>query len=194
MQARYMASGNTPEQLIDTGMPEIAVIGRSNTGKSSLLGAIMGKPDLVRVSRTPGRTRALNMFIWEERIALVDLPGYGYAKISKKDRTQLAQMIQSYLMRRTGLVGVLHLLDLRREEPSEEDVQISHWVRERQIPLLPIFTKADLIPKPRMLHQQRCIEKALGVPLGSGLLSSSHTGMGLHDIAVQMRMIAQGKA
>src|SRR5687767_11451889 len=97
MSAHFVASAPRVEVLPSTGMPEIAFIGRSNVGKSSLIGLLLGRAKLVRTSRTPGRTQTLNLFSFEERIAVVDLPGYGYAKLSKAQRAQMEEMVQGYL-------------------------------------------------------------------------------------------------
>jgi GTP-binding protein len=183
---RFVTSGAKVEQLPEHDFPEFAVIGRSNVGKSSLLNALM-KRDLVRTSRTPGRTQLLNMFLFEGRIALVDLPGYGYAQMSKAQRSQMQTMIADYLAQRSGLYGVLQLFDARRETPSEEDQQVADWVLQHNRQLLVVLTKIDLVPKNILRNRANAIQKALGIPPGAALLFSSKTNAGRDELVARLR-------
>ncbi len=160
---RFVASAPALVHLPDVGLPEVAFAGRSNVGKSSLIGMLLGQPGLVRSSRTPGRTQHLNLFVFEERLAVIDMPGYGYAKLSKAQRAHMQNLITTYLDGREALRGVVLVVDARREEASPLDVETATLVRERGIPLLVAVMKVDLIPKNRLRHQVSRIEASLGV-------------------------------
>jgi GTP-binding protein len=178
MSGRFVISETKPERLPVLDGPEFALIGRSNVGKSSLLECLMGTRDLVRVSKTPGRTQLLNMFVCDEKCVLVDLPGYGFAQRSKAERSAMYAMVKAYFAQRDSLRGVLLLLDARREEVTEDDKMMAQWISEHHRPILVVVTKIDLIPKTKRLHQVRLIEKSLGVPYGMAQLCSAATGEG----------------
>jgi GTP-binding protein len=182
MSARFVASATTPDKLPDLGLVEIAFAGRSNVGKSSLLGAVLGDPKLVRTSRTPGRTQGLNLFVRSGDLALVDLPGYGFAKLAKEKRAELERMLRAYFDARASLAGVVLLVDARREEVSELDRAFADWVIERARRLLVTVTKIDLVPKNRRKHVMRLIEDGLGIPQGSSLACSAHEGIGVKEL------------
>jgi GTP-binding protein len=190
MQPRFVASANRADGLPDLGLVEIAFAGRSNVGKSSLLGALMRQPDLVRTSRTPGRTQALNLFAAGE-LALVDLPGYGYAKLSKSERAGLDKLLRSYLLERETLAGVVLLVDARREEVSDLDRKFVRMVIECPRRLLVVINKADLVPKPRRRHVTILIEDGLDIPRGSSLLCSATTGEGLRELDAALHELSR---
>jgi GTP-binding protein len=123
-------------------MPEIALVGRSNVGKSSLINHLLKNSKLAKTSSTPGKTQSINFFSIDEQLALVDLPGYGYAKVPKEIRSQWAAMIDAYLHSRDTLRLMLCLLDCRRE-PTDEDLALIKWACHNQKPALLVFTKAD---------------------------------------------------
>ncbi len=165
-----------------TGLPEAAFIGRSNVGKSSLLARILKQPKLVRTSRTPGRTQMLNLFVFEERMALVDLPGYGYAKLPKTKRQALSNLINDYIRERQGLLGVVQVLDVRREKVTDLDRELADLVIQSGRRLLIALTKIDLVPKNRRVHHVRRIEKDLGLPSGLAVAVSAKSGEGRSEI------------
>lgn len=187
----FVASGERHDQLPEHGLPEIAFIGRSNVGKSSMLGALLKKPDMVRTSKTPGRTQLLNLFRFDGRVALVDLPGYGFAKLSKRQREKLSVMVRDYLAYREGLRGVVMLLDARREGPSDDDYRVVEWISEHERPILIVLTKIDLVPKNRRLTHIRRYEKAFGLEAGSVLTFSASSLEGRDDLVRQLLEIAQ---
>ncbi|MBN1959501.1 MAG: ribosome biogenesis GTP-binding protein YsxC [Deltaproteobacteria bacterium] len=180
--SRFVASANSYKYLPECGDIEIAFAGRSNVGKSSLLGAVLGQSKIVRTSRTPGRTQSLNLFLLEEQIALVDLPGYGYAKLPKTHRQAIEEMLRSYLKARIQLVGVVLLVDARREQVSDLDQAFAKWVLQNQRKLLLVITKSDLIPKTRRSHVINKIESDLNFSKGTALLCSAHTGDGISEL------------
>ena len=150
--ARFVISAAQPSEFPPPSLPEIAVVGRSNVGKSSLINALVGQPGLARTSRTPGRTRLVNWFAIAspgsagERFFLVDLPGYGYAEVSQSTRDSWRPLIEGYLAERTSLVGVLLLIDIRRG-PQDEELDFLPWLAERAMPVVVALTKADKLAK-----------------------------------------------
>jgi len=186
MASRFVSSAQRHNQLPLLGMPEVAFIGRSNVGKSSLVGCLLKQPKLVRTSRTPGRTRLLNLFVLDEKLAIVDLPGYGYAKVSKTAHAELDKMVQGYLTSREHLHGVVQVVDARRAPVSAYDQFVASWIVEQDRPLLIAVTKIDLVPKNRRLNQLRAIEKQLGLPAGSALPCSSKTGEGRKELVARL--------
>ena len=150
--------GEYPRQ----GLPEIAFAGRSNVGKSSMINCLTGRPGLARTSRTPGRTRLINIFCLNEAICLVDLPGYGYAKVSREERDSWGDMMERYFSRTETLRQVFHLVDIRHE-PSREDCQMNEYLRANGIPFTAVATKADKISRGARLRYIAPICRALSV-------------------------------
>src|SRR5687768_7653116 len=130
----------------DTQLPEVAFSGRSNVGKSSLINALVHRRKFARVSNTPGRTREINFFKVNDQFILADLPGYGYARISKEKRAAWRPLIEGYLKGSNALRGVVQLLDARRT-PSEDDLQMLEFLAHRGTPTLVIATKVDKLRK-----------------------------------------------
>src|SRR5512132_614844 len=130
----------------DSQLPEVAFAGRSNVGKSSLLNSLVRRKSFARVSRTPGRTREINFFRINNGFVLVDLPGYGYARVSKEKKSEWRPMIESYLRRTTQLRGIVLLLDIRRE-PSEDDRAMLDFLAETEVPTLIALTKVDKLTR-----------------------------------------------
>ena len=147
-QAQFVSSALSSDSLpllkANDGslLPEIVLIGRSNVGKSSLINHLLKRKDLARVSATPGKTQTLNFFTVDQQLALVDLPGYGYAKATDDLKRQWAGAIDHYLNNRQNLKLILFLMDCRRQ-PTEEDLAFVQWALHQKIPLLVIFTKSD---------------------------------------------------
>lgn len=133
-----------------SGLPEFAFIGRSNVGKSSLINYLCDRKKLAKTSGTPGKTQLINLFEVDKKWILADLPGYGYARISKKIRAQFSSMIENYLLNRENLVTAFILVDAR-VKPQDSDLQQMKWLGENQVPFSLIFTKADKL-KPQELE------------------------------------------
>jgi len=163
-------------------MPEVSFIGRSNVGKSSLLNTLIGRKNLARTSSTPGKTRGLYFYLLNEKLCFVDLPGYGYAKVSKKERQRWAPIIEEYLGSRVNLRGCLHLID-SRHEPTEDDRAMSGWLRAHTINTITIATKADKMSRGALTRQLSLIRKELGFFADDLLLPfSAKTGAGRDDV------------
>lgn len=146
VSARFLTSAAQPAQFPPPTLPEIAVVGRSNVGKSTLINTLVGHAGLARTSRTPGRTRLVNWFVIDEKFHLVDLPGYGYAQVHQAMRESWRPLIEGYLSDRSSLAGVLLLIDIRRGV-QEEELDFVPWLQQRDIPVVVALTKADKLAK-----------------------------------------------
>jgi GTP-binding protein len=178
--ARFVTSAAQPSDFPPPGLPEVAVVGRSNVGKSSLINSLVGRPGLARTSRTPGRTRLINWFAIEERFHLVDLPGYGYAEVSQKTRESWRPLIESYLAERASLAGVLLLIDIRRGVQDEE-LDFAPWLAEREMPVVVALTKADKLPKNKRTLEVARARQALALRRDPFAVSAT-TGEGIDPL------------
>jgi GTP-binding protein len=158
-------------------LPEIALAGRSNVGKSSLLNLLVGRRALARVSTTPGRTRLLNVFRWGEGCFLVDVPGYGWSRAGRTERQAWVRLVERYVRERTTLVGLLWLLDIRRE-PSSEDVAFARLLAARRLPVLAVVTKADKVARGRRPARLAAIAAALALDPAEMIVTSALTREG----------------
>lgn len=161
----------------DSPLPEVAFAGRSNVGKSSLLNSLVRRKSFARVSRTPGRTREINFFRVNNGFVLVDLPGYGYARISKEKKSEWRPMIESYLRRTTQLRGIVLLLDIRRE-PSDDDRAMLDFLAEVEVPTIVALTKTDKLSKAMAQERAAEISRALALDADQVIPFSAHTGEG----------------
>lgn len=144
--ALFFKSASTISQCPDVQLPEYAFIGRSNVGKSSLINYITGLKGLAKISGTPGKTQLINYFIINNSWHLVDLPGIGYAKVSKKSREKFAHNTSSYLVNREQLLCIFMLLDIRHS-PQKIDMEFMSWMATKGLPFVMVFTKADKLNK-----------------------------------------------
>lgn len=149
-----------PKQYPTTGYPEIGFLGRSNVGKSSLTNVLINRKDYAHTSGQPGKTQTLNFYRVNDALYFVDVPGYGYAKVSKSEREKWAQMIETYLTQREQLRGVVNLID-GRHAPSDYDIQMRDWLDYYGIPVLYVATKVDKIPKSKRKKQEQILRKGL---------------------------------
>jgi len=142
------------------GLPEFAFIGKSNVGKSSLINCLINRRSLARTSQTPGKTRTINFYNIEDRLRFVDLPGYGYAKISKSESEKWGKMIESYLLGRSELRGVVFLIDIRHE-PSENDRMMLEWLRHYGFAMVVAATKCDKLSANQAARSLSLLKKTL---------------------------------
>lgn len=149
------------EDLPETRRPELAVVGRSNVGKSSFINVLLGRR-LARISQTPGKTQSINLYHSGEGFLLADLPGYGFAKVGKKAQSTWAHLIEGYLSKRKTLRGVVLLLDARHP-PSPLDITMQQWLHHYRIPILYVAMKADQIPRGRRSAMQRMLQDGLSL-------------------------------
>jgi len=175
--AKFVTSATKPSQYPPAELPEIAFAGRSNVGKSSLINTLVNRKRLVRTSRTPGRTQLINFFSINDRFMLVDLPGYGYAKVPDRVRKKWRPMIEAYLTRREVLKGVVLLLDTRRV-PDERERLFVAWLGRHGQPVIPVLTKSDKLSKSSQNRQYRQIMDTLGVNPFAPILFSAKTRRG----------------
>ncbi|WP_028982594.1 ribosome biogenesis GTP-binding protein YihA/YsxC [Sporolactobacillus terrae] len=180
-QADYVISAVGPAQYPTEGFPEIALSGRSNVGKSSFINTMLNRRNLVRISEKPGKTQKLNYFIVNGSFYFVDVPGYGYAKVSKKDREAWGRMLEKYFAERQELSAVVHLVDLRHP-PSKQDIQMHEFLTYYRHPVITIATKTDKIPKSKFQKHKQIIRRDLGLkPDDPLILFSSFNGMGKEE-------------
>ena len=169
----------------DSTLPEVAFAGRSNVGKSSLLNTLVGRRKMARVSKTPGRTREINFFRVNDAFVLVDLPGYGYAKIAKERKADWKPLIESYLKLTPQLRGIVLLLDIRRD-PSEDDLAMLDFLSEVEIPTIVAVTKSDKLTRSAVDAKVSAMAKALGLEEDQVIPFSSRTGGGRTELAEAM--------
>lgn len=180
----FIASNTDITKCPETDKPEYAFIGRSNVGKSSLINQLLARRNLARISSTPGKTRLINHFLVNDEWYLVDLPGYGYAKISKSEREKWEEMIHYYLTGRSNLVNTFILID-SRIEPKESDLRFIDWFGEMRMPFALVFTKTDKLTENKMasnlaVFRNRLSENWEELPLM--FITSSVSGRGRDEI------------
>ena len=180
--SEYVLSLVRPDQKIPgPALPELALAGRSNVGKSSLLNLLVGRRALARVSATPGKTRALNVFNWGGVCYLVDVPGYGWAKAGHADRASWRALVEGYVNERRGLKGVVWLLDIRREL-SPEDRTFGAVLAKRKIPALPVLTKSDKLGRSARDKRIAALAAELGMEPGAMLVTSARSREGQEEL------------
>ena len=161
ISAEFVKSAVWPPQYPLATMPEIAFVGRSNVGKSSLMNTLVGRRKLAKTSNTPGRTQLINFFTVNGSISFVDLPGYGFAKVSQSIKKDWGDMMDTYLRERQNLAMVIFILDIRRD-PSEDDLSLRDWLENYRIPYISILTKTDKLSNNQAIVRKKLIEKSLG--------------------------------
>lgn len=193
ISAKCTISAVGPNQYPDTGYPEIVMVGRSNVGKSSLINSLCARRALARTSDQPGKTRTINYFAINERIYLVDLPGYGYAETSKGKRREWGEFITNYLRDRNRIALIVHLIDLRHE-PMKNDKEASEWLTGLNIPYVIVGTKADKISRGKRPAHIAAIRKGLILPANiTSLIYSSETGEGRNELWHHVRSVLSGQ-
>jgi len=182
VSTEFVISAVKPEQYPTDALPEIALAGRSNVGKSSLINRMIQRKNLARTSGQPGKTQTLNYYRVNGEMYFVDLPGYGFARVSMQLRQQWGKMIETYLTKRETLRGVLHLIDIRHN-PTEEDIMMSEWLAHYGIPTCVVATKADKISKNKRASHAKIIREALGRDKTEPLIVfSSEEGIGKDEL------------
>jgi GTP-binding protein len=181
LPSTFVGTFPDPATQLEPPLAEIAFIGRSNVGKSSLINALLGKQGMARVSGTPGKTRALNVFQLPG-FYLVDLPGYGYAKADKSTRAAVLSILERYIRNRETLAGIVWLLDIRRD-PSADDHRVMEQLASRGHPVLAVLTKADKLVRSAQLKRSRELGRALGLEHDQVQVTSSTTGLGIAELA-----------
>lgn len=160
--AEYMISAVSTKQYPEDGLPDIAMAGRSNVGKSSFINRLINRKNLVRTSSNPGKTRTINFFRINESFYFVDVPGYGYAKVSKQERAQWGHMMEEYFGTRNTLKAVVLIVDLRHG-PTRDDLQMAEYINYLDIPLIIIATKLDKISNSKRAKAIKQTEEAFSM-------------------------------
>ncbi|MGI6199154.1 MAG: ribosome biogenesis GTP-binding protein YihA/YsxC [Christensenellales bacterium] len=161
--AKLLATVADFQKIPSHGLPEIAIAGKSNSGKSSLINTLANRRNLARVGSTPGKTKLVNLFVFNDAFCLVDLPGYGYAAVSKQEQQRWAARVDGYLSGSQALRHMLLLMDIRRD-PSPDDIQLCQFMLYQQLPYTLIATKADKVSKSQRKVRTDAIQRALHLP------------------------------
>ncbi len=189
--AKFMASCGTVEQFLRPTLPEVAIVGRSNVGKSSAINCLVNHKGLAKVGKTPGKTQTINFFQIETngpRFMLVDLPGYGYAKVPDRVQKQWAPLIETFFKIRDNLRGVILLVDSRRVQDSDRDMMA--WVNRLNLPIILVATKADKVSRGKRQGVARELQEGLGVD-DEPIFLSAYTGEGKHQVLGQLRNLLE---
>ncbi len=179
--AEFITSAVHPDQYPRDESPEVAFAGRSNVGKSALINCLVQRKNLVRTSRTPGRTQLINFFKINDSFRFVDLPGYGYAKVSQSLRATWGPMIETYLDSRKNLRGIVQIMDLRHP-PTPDDISLWSWLKEKKIPAVPILTKADKLPRSKWDPLTQTAGQVLGISPADFIVFSAQTRQGRNEL------------
>lgn len=188
----FAASAGTAAQFPRDGLPEVAFLGRSNVGKSSLLNALAGTRRLAHVSSTPGRTRTVNFFRVGNEMYLADLPGYGYADAPREVREGFERLVTSYLVGRAPLALCVFLVD-SRHDPMQGDRMLSAFLREHRLPFVVAATKADKLGRGAVAQRMRMLEKDVAADAEGLVAVSAETKQGIPELWRAIRQAAEAK-
>jgi GTP-binding protein len=180
LSAEFIKSATEPAHYPEGVLPDVAFVGRSNVGKSSLINTLVRRKNLAKTSNTPGRTQLINFFLINHRYFFVDLPGYGFARVPEAVRRNWGPMVETYLKERSNLRLVVLILDIRRD-PSVQDLDLLGWLDHYRIPFLPVLTKTDKLSKVQVQRRNRQVEEMLTKALhlkSHPILFSAKTGEG----------------
>ncbi|MEA3414907.1 MAG: ribosome biogenesis GTP-binding protein YihA/YsxC [Thermodesulfobacteriota bacterium] len=179
--AEFVKSAVKPSQYPSANFSEIAFSGRSNVGKSSLINTLLNRKRLVKTSSTPGRTQLINFFLINSAFCFVDLPGYGYARVPASVQKKWGPMIETYLLIRDTLKGVVLIMDIRRT-PGIEELELIAWFSHFEIPSILVLTKTDKLSKTKQIKQKIIIAETFNVNKDNLILFSARTGRGKKDV------------
>ncbi|WP_134699984.1 ribosome biogenesis GTP-binding protein YihA/YsxC [Ammoniphilus sp. YIM 78166] len=176
--SEFIISAVGPKQYPQDALPEIALAGRSNVGKSSFINKMLNRKNLARISSKPGKTQTLNFYKINGEFYFVDVPGYGFAKVSKSEKEKWGKMIEEYFIDRSPLKAVVQIVDLRHP-PTRDDQDMYHFLKHYEIPVIIVATKADKISKGQWQKHLKIVKETLNLEKGDTMvLFSSETGLG----------------
>ncbi|HBT97815.1 MAG TPA: GTP-binding protein [Desulfobulbaceae bacterium] len=181
----FTISAHRLNQLPEGDMPEVAFAGRSNVGKSSLLNRLLGRKDYVKVSGRPGKTQGLNFFLCDGSFYLVDLPGYGFAKVSRAMREGWGELIAAYLENRPQLRAVVVIMDIRHPA-TEQDKQLLAWLAAKSIPAIAVYTKADKLSGNERERQTASLDAGHSLTPDRRVIFSARTGLGRDQLLARL--------
>ncbi len=161
LQAKFVISAEKLSQCPNFELPEYPLLGRSNVGKSSFINGLANNKKLAKTSNTPGKTRLINFFNFSDKFTIADLPGYGYAKVSKEAQNKWQKYLEEYLLKREQIKCLVQLIDARHDV-QKNDFQMREWVEAYNLPIITVLTKADYVPKTKVLNVVKNAEKQLG--------------------------------
>lgn len=161
MQAKFLISAEKLFQCPEYTLPEFPLLGRSNVGKSSFINGLANHKKLAKTSNTPGKTRLINFFQFSDKFMIADLPGYGYAKVSKEAQNRWQKYLEEYLLKREQITSLVQLID-GRHDIQKNDFQMREWVENYNLPIFTIVTKMDYVPKSKTLNVIKNVEKQFG--------------------------------
>ena len=191
--AKFLTSAARAEQFLRPQKPMIAVCGRSNAGKSTLINMLAGQKNLAKTSASPGRTRLVNYFDFGE-FWLADLPGYGYAAVSKAEQAKWARTLEAFFERKQDVAHVFLLLDIRRD-PSADDMQMVQFMVYHALPFTVIATKSDKLSRMKVKERTRAVANAFGLGAGNVIETSGATGAGKEALLARIGQVcAEGEA
>lgn len=188
MNASFILSAAKPEQFIKSSLPEVCFAGRSNVGKSSMINKILNRKNLVKVGNTPGKTRLVNFFNIDDTYIFTDLPGYGYAAVSKSERAAWGKLIEYYFAHRKNLALCVLLLDIRRI-PNDDDMKMIAAMQSRSVPLIAVLTKSDKLSNNEKAKQIKIISEKTLIPKDNLIIFSAVTGTGKEQIWQEIKKI-----
>jgi GTP-binding protein len=184
--AEFITSASRPGQYPQEDLPEMAFAGRSNVGKSTLINCLVQRKKLVRTSSTPGRTQLINFFRINNAFMFVDLPGYGYAKVSQSLRATWGPMVEAYFDSRHNLRGVVQIMDLRHP-PTPDDLSLWNWLKDRKLPAIPILTKADKLSRSNWKPLAQAAGRILGIAPSDFIFFSAQTRQGRDQLLLKIK-------
>jgi GTP-binding protein len=185
-KVEFLLSVHRLNQLPPPELPEIAFAGRSNVGKSSLINKLIGRKSLVKVSARPGKTQGLNYFRVGDDFFLVDLPGYGFAKVPKVMQNSWQSLISTYLEQRKSLRCVVIIMDIRHE-PKSQDTQLVQWLKQNSIPCLPVYTKIDKVSGSIREKNAKLLDAGHTFHAEERVLFSAKTGQGRDQLLAALK-------
>ena len=179
--AEFVTSAAKPAQFLQRPIPHFVFAGRSNVGKSSILNKLLNRKNLAKTSQHPGKTRLINYFLINNQLFFVDIPGYGYAKVSKTEREQWRDLMEAYLNQTPYLALIFQLLDIRHG-PSEDDMQMLQWLSHSKLSYKVLLTKADKLSKNKIGQQRSRIARLINIARSDLIPVSVVTGLGLREV------------
>lgn len=185
LRSEFIVSAYSPHQMPSDGLVEIAFAGRSNVGKSSLLNTVLNRKNLVKVSARPGKTQALNFFRIDDACYFVDLPGYGFAKVSKGLKAEWEKLVTAYLLNRTELTCVVVIIDLRHAAKAL-DTELINLLRQNHIPFIAVYTKADKLSGNQRAKNARLLDAGHGIERGERIIFSAKNRSGREQLMQQL--------